>query len=284
MRLPRSLCLLLPLVLGAGMGAAPLAAAEALALGNGEQLTYRVGWGLLPVVGRITIAAALVRGPEDTVMRVITTTATRGVVRGFFPFDAQGESLFDATDGRLLASSESSSLRDKNTKTSMVFNYAAGTARFTDDVQPKNTRTVRMPPGDPSDLILGLVQTRSWQMRPGEARDELVLFDDDFYRLTIHALGYEDVATPLGMFHTLVLAPRMEKEPPKGMFKRGSAVCVWIAQDTQHLPVRFTVEFKFGRGIATLTGYRPPTASAARATHPAGGAVADLPHATHPRP
>ena len=51
----------------------------------------------------------------------------------------------------------------------------------------------------------------------------------------------------------------MEKTPPKGMFKRGSAVHVWISQDDQKLPVRFEVEFKFGAGVATLLHYEPPT-------------------------
>ena len=65
---------------------------------------------------------------------------------------------------------------------------------------------------------------------------------------------YEDLETSFGRFHTLVLEPRMDKTPPKGMFKRGSSVRVWISQDERHLPVRFEVEFKMGTGVATLVG------------------------------
>jgi hypothetical protein len=43
------------------------------------------------------------------------------------------------------------------------------------------------------------------------------------------------------------------------MFKRGSAVHVWISQDGHRLPVRFEVEFKFGAGVASLIRYEPPT-------------------------
>jgi hypothetical protein len=51
----------------------------------------------------------------------------------------------------------------------------------------------------------------------------------------------------------------MDKTPPKGMFKRGSAVRVWIAQnDPRRLPVKFEVELKFGSGVATLVAYQPP--------------------------
>ncbi len=52
----------------------------------------------------------------------------------------------------------------------------------------------------------------------------------------------------LGTFMTQVLEPRMERTPPKGMFKRGSKVRVWISEDARRLPVRFKVEFKFGSG------------------------------------
>jgi hypothetical protein len=69
---------------------------------------------------------------------------------------------------------------------------------------------------------------------------------------------YEDVETPIGKFRTAVLEPRMDKTPPKGMFKRGSSVRVWIAQDSHRLPVKFEVEFKIGTGSATLVNYEAP--------------------------
>ena len=53
----------------------------------------------------------------------------------------------------------------------------------------------------------------------------------------------ENVRTPLGKFKALVLEPRMEKTPPKGMFKKGSTVHVWIAlEDTRRLQEMLTRE------------------------------------------
>ena len=57
----------------------------------------------------------------------------------------------------------------------------------------------------------------------------------------------------------------MEKTPPKGMFKRGSTVRVWIAQDAHRLPVKFEVEFKIGTGTATLEAYEAPAAAGSHA-------------------
>ena len=77
----------------------------------------------------------------------------------------------------------------------------------------------------------------------------------EIYQLTLHALRYEKLTTPLGTFDTIVYEPRMEKTPPQGMFKKGSTVRVWIAQDETRLPVRFQVDFKFGAGVATLVSH-----------------------------
>ena len=135
------------------------------------------------------------------------------------------------------------------------------------------------PEGDPADLIMALLQTRTWNLQPGEKRDALVLFDDDFYELTLYALRFEKLRTGLGEFNTLVLEPRMEKVPPKGMFKRGSTVRVWIAQDERRLPVRFEVEFKIGTGTATLDSYQPPASNTPAPAAAPGAAVPDAPRA-----
>ena len=78
----------------------------------------------------------------------------------------------------------------------------------------------------------------------------------------------------------------MEKGPPKGMFKRGSTVRVWISQDEQHLPVRFKVDFKFGAGTATLTEYVPPASAQAAGGKPTGvtAQAGSTDDAAHPRP
>lgn len=233
-------------------------------LRNGESLTYRVGWGIFTGAGEIKISARD-STPENGQpgLLVTTTTATRGLVQFLFKFNARGQALFDLSTGRLLSTAEASQSESKETKSSVVFDYAKSTARYVDEINPAKTTTLTMPAGEPMDLIMSLVQTRTWNLKPGEKRDALVIFDDEFYELTIHAEAYETVETPLGTFNTLVLVPRMEKTPPKGMFKRGSGVRVWISQDELRLPVKFQVEFKFGSGVASLVTYQLPSAATA---------------------
>ena len=70
------------------------------------------------------------------------------------------------------------------------------------------------------------------------------------------------------------------------MFKRGSTVRVWIAQDERHLPVRFKVDFRFGAGTATLTDYQPPLAAATSTKKPAASPVGagPQPNGSNPHP
>ncbi|MSU52268.1 MAG: DUF3108 domain-containing protein, partial [Opitutaceae bacterium] len=176
-----------------------------------------------------------------------------------YAFDARAEALVEAPTGRLIAHVETTTTQEKQTRHITTLDYAKRLALYRDEIEPGRNLDVPLPPGDPLDLIMSLITTRQWDLKPGEKRDALVLFDQDPYELTIHAVRYDEITNRLGTFQTLVLEPRMDKTPPKGMFKRGSAVRVWIAQnDPRRLPVKFEVELKFGSAVATLVAYQPP--------------------------
>jgi len=230
---------------------------------EGEAFGFRVAWGIFGNAGEIRIDAS----PAGDHSRITTTTATRGFLRGLFPFDARSEALYDAA-GLLQEVKEVSESKKKTSRHALAFDYTNSRADFTDELRPDRNVALDLPPGQPLDLITSLINTRSWDLKPGEKQDALVIFDDNVYELTIHAEAYEETRTPMGRFKTLKLVPKMEKTEPKGMFKRGSTVSVWISQDGQRLPVRFEVEFKFGSGVATLIDYRKPKTSAANQVKP----------------
>lgn len=237
----------------------------------GEIFVYRVGWGIFGGAGEITITGDALPAVDGRLrLKVSTTTATRGLAKALLTFEARAESIFDVHTGRMLATSETSKTQQKETNTTMTFDYEKSVATFTNVKAAAPPVPMKMPPGEPLDLIMSLVQSREWNLKPGEKRDALVIFGDDFYELTLYAERYEEVRTPLGTFNTVVIVPRMEKTPPKGMFRRGSTVRVWISQDERRLPVKFQVEFKFGAGVATLTKHQPPIGATPR-TATAGG-------------
>jgi hypothetical protein len=244
--------------------ASTLRAALPLPLQNGEKLTYRVSWAIVPGAGEIKISAQQDTASPTPRLIVTTTTATRRLARMLLPFDAESKTIFDLKSGQLISLQEKSTQRDKKSEHRVIFDHTGRQATYTAVEEGNKSRVLPLPSGDPTDLMMALLQTRSWNLKPGEKRDVLVLFDDDFYELTIHMARYEDVQTPMGRFKTIVLEPRMDKTPPKGMFKRGSSVRIWIAQDDHRLPVKFEVMFKIGTGTATLEAYEgPPAAKAA---------------------
>jgi hypothetical protein len=241
--------------------ASALAATPTMPLQHGERLTYRVSWAIVPGAGEIKISARQDVAKDQLV--VTTNTATRRLAKMLLPFEAEASSIFDLKTGKMVSLNEKSLTKGRRSEHSVTFDYASRIATYATIGGTEKPRDLPMPPGDPTDLMMGLLQTRTWDLQPGQKRDALVLFDDDFYELTMHMARYEDVVTPVGKFRTMVLEPRMDKTPPKGMFKRGSSVRIWIAQDDHRLPVKFEVEFKIGTGSATLEAYEPPPSAKA---------------------
>ena len=238
------------------------------------------------VLGYLDGAEVLIRGsvPDDaafadgfwvppTVVAAADTSApvwreeVFGPVVAVLPFDAEERGVFDLASGHLLSLRETSVQREKRLETAVTFDHDRREAAYAGPKSGGQPQLLQMPDGEPTDLIMGLLQTRAWNLPPGGSREALVLFANDFYELTVRHVGTEEVRTPLGTFRAAVLEPRMERTPPKGMFKRGSTVRVWIADDPRRLPVKFEVEFKIGKGTAVLESHTPPN-SPGDATHP----------------
>jgi len=261
------LCSLLGLILAL---APRTHAAPAAPVADGEQLIYGVSFAIIPGAGRITVTAHNSPDSEGRpFLRVITETETRGLARALLPFNARAESLYDSTTGHLVWFGESSSTRGKEANHSIDFDYVHHTAEYTDSEHDEPRTFDLPPPGEPSDLINCLLLARTWNLVPGDTRDVLVFFEDDFYQLTIHALRYENVDSVMGTQRALLMEPRMDKVPPKGMFKRGQTVKVWIGQDPRRLPLQFEVQFKVGSGLATLNEYHPAAGAAGAPVAPA---------------
>jgi len=234
------------------------------AFGDGERLVYRVSWGIIGA-GQIVITAKAETDKDGKpLMRITNTMASRGMVRGLYRFDNAAEILIERENGHMLWAAEKGYERSNKTESRTDFDYAAGVAHHVDTYRPNRNTDIALKPGDePMDLISALVQTRSWDLKPGDSRDVLVHFGRELFPVTIHAQGIEEVDTPLGDFNAMVLIPRMEKEPPRGLFKRGGEIKVWIAQSGAHLPVKMQLKLGFGAANLTLIEHTPPTAPVA---------------------
>lgn len=228
------------------------------AFADGETFVYRVGFALFGHAGDITISAHYLQRDGRKVVQVVTETRSNGIVRAFYAFDNRAEVLIDRETGRLISVKQSGSDPKRATDSETTFDYSKRVMHHVDNVRTERSGDVPIPEGDPLDLISVLVQTRYWDLKPGEKTDVLVQFERDLYPLTIRAEGYEEVRTPLGKYHTLMLIPFMQGEP-KGLFKRGGEIRVWIAQDQAKLPVKMQLVLKYGAASLLLSRYEPGT-------------------------
>ncbi|MFZ5494171.1 MAG: DUF3108 domain-containing protein [Verrucomicrobiota bacterium] len=232
-------------------------AAPFVAIRDGERFTYKVAFAIFSHAGDIEIAGARPAGDGDRIA-ITVDTRSRGIVRGLYEFDSKAVADIELSSGRLLRVTENGADPKRPIDNEFVVDYGKRIAAFTDRVRPERSHQLPLPEGgDPLDLISTLVQTRDWNLKPGEKRDVVVQFARDFYPIAIHAEGYEEVRTPLGRYRTLVLVPRMEQNP-KGLFKRGGEIKVWIAQDGSRLPVKMQLKLRFGSATLSLSEYRPP--------------------------
>jgi hypothetical protein len=241
------------------------AAAPLLGMRPGEKFTYRVGFAIFSKAGEISIAATEQRDAVgQPQLRMTTEISSRGIVRGLYSYDNKAECTIDLATGRLLHVKESGEDPKRATDSETVFDYEARLARHVDRSRPGRSVDVPIPAeGDPIDLITALVSTRDWTIKPGEKRDVVVFFGRDIYPLSIYAERYEEVRTPIGKFTTLVLVPRMDRDP-KGLFKRGGEIKVWIAQDGSRLPVKMQLVLKYGTASLLMTQHTAvPTAPVA---------------------
>ncbi|HQY04441.1 MAG TPA: DUF3108 domain-containing protein [Lacunisphaera sp.] len=228
------------------------AAAPFTAIGDGEKLTYKVGFAIFSHAGDITIAGRSETTDGKELANVTVDTRSRGIVRGLYEFDSKAEAVIDRPTGRLLAVRETGADPKRPIDNDFKINYEKRLATYTDRVRTGRSAELQLPEdGDPLDLISALVQTREWNLKPGEKRDIVVQFARDFYAISIYAEGYEEVRTPLGRYKTLVLVPRMEKDP-KGLFKRGGEIKVWVSETPSRQPVQMQLKLNFGTALLTL--------------------------------
>jgi hypothetical protein len=227
------------------------------ALQPGESFTFKVGWGIFGSAGEIRVSADAPAAVPQPQTRVLTQTRTTGVIGALYPFTGEAVALFDPGDGRMLSANAETKAGSKATKMSVVFDYPRAQAAYTDPLRPTRSATLTLPPGRPLDLITVLIQARAWQLKAGESHDALVLFDRDFYSFKLTAQKVEKISTPKGKREAMLLVPTLNG-PPKGMFRKGGAIKVWISNDADRLPLQFEVTVKVGTATATLTDYRPP--------------------------
>lgn len=222
------------------------------ALRDGEYFRYRAGWGIFSHAGQIMVSARYEGAPTPETVRLSMITSTRGLVQALYRYEDRSDAEIDAPTGRIRRINTRSTGGDQPIEACVTFDYAARIALYRDSGNAKRNRDIPIPAGEPLDLLSALIQTRDWDLNPGDRRDAVVYAGRAIYPVTIHAERLETIPTLLGKMETLVLVPRMEKTAPFGMFRHGGEIKVWLSRDANRLPVKMTLHLRFGTATLLL--------------------------------
>jgi len=246
--------LLLSLLMAPALLAAPYTAIK-----DGEAFRFRAGWGVFTNAAEISVSARKGTWEGKDVFRIAMVTKTRGVVGGLYPYEEKAEAIIDANTGRLLVATDKSDNGDQSMDSTMSFDYETRVARFRDKFKPGRNGDVSLPDGDPVDLISALIQSREFALEPGAKREAVVFAGRDVYPINIYADRYEDITYRGRDISTLLMIPRMEAQSPRGIFRKGGQVKVWVAKEEDRLPVKMQLKLNFGTATLTLIEHTKPT-------------------------
>lgn len=204
----------------------------------GEILEYRLGWRMFSASGVTRVATEPVRVKGEPRLRVQVVTKSRGLVDTVYPVTNNSSSLIEPATGRPLAITVVGRAGKRDTKSQTLFDYERNEARHTDSVRPVRSGTTPLPPEPAYDLMVAMLRIRAWNLKPGETRTVQVSGAGEFYPIEVAAIETARLKTPAGEFDTVVLEPHQTGEP-KGFFKKGGALKIWVSSGARPQVVRF---------------------------------------------
>lgn len=255
--LTRLLLLALLLVCNAG-------AAAYSAFSDGESFRYRVSWGMFPNAGEIHVSAQRETFKDRPVFRIRMVTSTKGMVRRLYSYEDTAEALIDIETGKLISATERVDKGDQSINSTTQFDYGSRLAIHRDQARPGRNVDIPIPEGTPTDLLSALIGARHWGVSPGEKRSALIFAGRDIYPVNIYADRYERIDYQKKQIDALLLLPKMEDQPPRGIFRRGGEIRVWLAKDGEKLPVRMQLKLNFGTAHLALIEHKVALTTAAR--------------------
>ncbi len=217
----------------------------------GETVVLRLSYGLISNAGETRFETVREEFPDGPRIRVKVSTTSRGMVETFFPLRNYSESLIDAVNARPLIITTEGRERKRTTRQTTIFDYEKGIVQHTDHVRPKRSGTAELPDQPVFDLMVTMMQARTWDMKVGEKRTVICSFADEFYTLEVTALEEDEIKTPAGRFNTIVLEPTQVGEL-KGFFKKGGAMKFYISRGERPQIVRLDMKTKAGTIVASL--------------------------------
>jgi hypothetical protein len=255
---PRKIAAAVALALAAACGAPaaePAAAPDGPALWFpvGEELVYRIHWGVIPV-GESRATTAWVEEDGRRLLAIRFRTLSNKFLSKIYPVDDTIESLVDPDGFRPVRFTKKLSEGSHRYDQVTTFDRAKGEAHW---VSQLDGRERRFPvKEDTRDIPTLMYFLRAGGLATNETRNFEVMADEKVYALETRTFGIESVALPrYGRVPSLKIEPRAAFG---GVFVRKGRMWMWVAQEPRRLATLIAVEVPVAKVRLTLHEVRGP--------------------------
>jgi len=232
----------------------------------GEELVYRVYWGLVPV-GTARSTTEWIEEDGRVLLAVRYRARSNRVLSRLYPVDDRVEAVIDPVAFRPVRFAKNLKEGRHRTDERTVFDYERLTAHWESRTKKKTKEYAIYE--DTRDLVTFMYFMRAQRFTAGTSRRFRVMDDDKLYDLTVKALEEESVELPgFGKVACLKLEPEAEFQ---GLFVRKGRMFVWIAQGERMLVTKVVASLPVANVRAVLAEVRGPGQDFWVARSPRGG-------------
>lgn len=247
---------LLLIALAACLTPACVAATNELWFPVGEQLTYRLYWGVIPV-GNCEITTRWVDYKGRQVLSIKAVARTTAVVSKIYPVDDSIESLINPVT--FLPEQYTQILHEgRHVRNDLLtFDRERGVAvwKSAKSSETNETMEIKIEAGTRDVLCLSYFM-RAKGLAVGQTENFRVLVDDKIYDLSVKGLGYEDMEVKdFGKVKCLTVEPMAKFG---AIFVRKGRVTLWFSEDSRRICTRMAGKLSVASLKAILTGVGGP--------------------------
>ena len=218
----------------------------------GEFLKYKIRYGLLQAGEAELRVSRKVERSGRTLLHMVGTGRTVGMVDVFFPTRDRYDTYMDASALRPVEFIRDVDEGGYIIKRHIHFDPEAGTAR--DDLDGRDT--VYQLPERVQDMLSAFYYARTVDARDLKVGDMIpidIFIDHEVFHFHLQFLGRENVRTRFGKLRCLKLMPVVQSGR---VFNKEEGMTLWVSDDQNKIPVKLKADLRVGSVKIELNDYR----------------------------
>jgi hypothetical protein len=219
----------------------------------GEELMFRVTWGIIPV-GWSRASSEWIDENGEKLLKIRYKVRTNKLFDPFYPMDDQAESIVDPATFLPRSFSFVRKYRRSRYERNVTFHHDAGFGVITSpDGEAERLLTIAP---DTRDILSFMYHHRKATPAPNTEEIHRVMAPEGLLDLKLHIKGRDTVKLPkYGRVGAIIVEPEMNYA---GILIAGGKVKMWVSEDARCLGMRLDVHAPLADARATLCGVTGP--------------------------